>query len=67
MIIDPLALWGVEGMSQAEARALIAAAYEMREVLRMAVRQSDIYPTKTRTNQALYNQAVAVIKSTEVA
>jgi hypothetical protein len=64
-ILDPLALWGVQGMSHDEARALIAAAYEMREVLRDAVRHSDTYPSKTIANWELYNRATAVIAQTE--
>lgn len=64
-ILDPLALWGVQGMSPGEARALIAAAYEMREVLRDAVRHSDTYPSKTMANWELYNRAAAVIAQTE--
>lgn len=62
-ILDPLALWGVQDISPEETRALIRAAYEMREVLRDAVRHADT--RKGPVNQALYNRAAAVIAKTE--
>lgn len=52
--LDPLALWGVQGMSPGEARALLD-----------AVRHSDTYPSKTMANWELYNRAAAVIAQTE--
>ena len=67
MILDSLALWGVQDMNRAEAMALIGAAYEMREVLRDAVRHSDTYASKTPANQVLYDRACAVIAKTESA
>jgi hypothetical protein len=59
-ILDPLALWGVQGVSQKETEVMVRAAYEMRAVLIDAVLHSAYLP-KTPANQALYDRAVAAI------
>jgi len=43
-ILDPLALWGIQGMSQKQAMALIAAAPALRLALKKALGYCDDMP-----------------------
>jgi hypothetical protein len=59
-LIDPLALWGIEGMSQAQARALINAAPDLLAALADMVDYLELYGA---TGSALDNARAAMLKA----
>jgi hypothetical protein len=60
LILDPLALWGIEGMSQAQARALINSAPDLLAALADMVDHLELYGA---TGSALDNARAAMLKA----